>query len=258
MDGKTELVIFDLDGTLIDTAGEIAAATNDFLERQGWPEVGPDKVTRWIGRGTRALLALAIADATGEAPEHITNGADFRRYAAIFDHCYDTTCGSTSELFPGVRETLAGLHEAGVRLAVVTNKEHRYTTRILEARGIIEFFSPIISGDSLPTRKPDPAGAVACLAAHGVPAHQALFVGDSEVDACTARNAGVPVWLLPHGYNMGQPVAQASPDRIIADFAELRTALLPAPGQQARESEQTEVQAPVRESHGPAAGGRTR
>lgn len=226
MDGNVDLVIFDLDGTLIDTAGEIAAATNDFLACYGWPALSVDAVSRWIGRGTRALLAEAIADATGRVSQDVAGSKDFADYVSVFDRYYDEHCGTTGELYPGVRDTLDDLESTGTKLAIVTNKEARYTQRVLEAHRIADRFEPVISGDSLARKKPHPDGILACLEANRVSRERSLFIGDSAIDAETGRNAGVRVWLLPHGYNMGRPVDEAEADRIVQDFAEIGRALV--------------------------------
>lgn len=226
MDGNVDLVIFDLDGTLIDTAGEIAAATNDCLACHGWPTLSVETVSRWIGRGTRALLAEAIADATGRSSEEIAGDKEFADYVSVFDRYYDEHCGTTGELYPEVRDALDDLRDAGTKLAVVTNKEARYTQRVLDAHRIADRFEPVISGDSLARKKPHPDGILACIEAARVTADESLFIGDSAIDAETGHNAGVRVWLLPHGYNMGRPVEEAGADRIVQDFAEIRRALL--------------------------------
>jgi phosphoglycolate phosphatase len=229
MEDSVDLVIFDLDGTLIDTAGEIAAATNDFLASYGLPTLGVDAVSRWIGRGTRVLLAEAIADATELSAEVVAGSKEFVDFVSVFDRCYDKHCGTIGELYPGVRDVLDDLREAGTKLAVVTNKEARYTERVLEAHRIADRFDPVISGDTLARKKPHPDGILACLEANRVTSNRSLFIGDSAIDAQTGHNAGVRVWLLPHGYNMGLPVDEADADRIVHDFAEVRLALL-SPG----------------------------
>ncbi|MCX7232368.1 MAG: HAD hydrolase-like protein, partial [Burkholderiales bacterium] len=112
--------------------------------------------------------------------------------ATLFDQHYQARCGTRSQLYPQVRETLLALRSRGVKLAVVTNKEGRYTATVLNAHQLLPLLDRVVSGDTLPTKKPDPA-----------------------------RNAGVPVWALPYGYNMGQPIAACAPDRIIADCSAL-------------------------------------
>jgi phosphoglycolate phosphatase len=119
---------------------------------------------------------------------------------------------------------LQALRGQGVYLAVVTNKEARYTQTVLAAHDLVPLFDRVVCGDTLPTKKPDPAGIQSCLAQFEVPATRALFVGDSSIDVATARNAGVPVWALPYGYNMGQPIEACGPDRVISDFSALTAA----------------------------------
>ena len=212
------LVLFDLDGTLVDTAPEIADAVNDTLAQCGLPLVRQQQVNDWIGHGTRTLLIEALASAQGRAVEAVRTDPDLPRMAGIFDGHYQQRCGTRSQPFHHVIEALDGLRERGVHLAVVTNKEGRYTDTVLRAHGLHTRFDAIISGDTLPTKKPDPAGVAQCLAQFNVPAAQALFVGDSSIDAATARHAGVAVWLLPYGYNMGQAVESCRPDRVIPDM----------------------------------------
>ena len=120
-----------------------------------------------------------------------------------------------------MRETLQALRVQGVKLAVVTNKEGRYTQVVMQVHQLVPLFDAVVSGDTLPTKKPDPAGVAQCLAQFEVAKARTLFVGDSSIDAATARNAGVPVWLLPYGYNMGQAIEACAPDRVIADFTSL-------------------------------------
>ena len=120
-----------------------------------------------------------------------------------------------------MRETLTALRGHGVKLAVVTNKEDRYTTTVLNVHGLTPLLDAVVSGDSFPAKKPDPTGVQSCLCRFGVAPERALFVGDSSIDVATARNAGVRVWVLPYGYNMGQPIEACAPDRVIADCSVL-------------------------------------
>ncbi|KQP14995.1 phosphoglycolate phosphatase [Pseudorhodoferax sp. Leaf267] len=210
-----ELVLFDLDGTLIDTAPEIADAVNDTLARFDLPHVSVARVARWIGHGTHELLVQALA-AQGETGAGIVRGSDSLRLASLeFDRFYLARCGTRSTLYPQVRETLAALRGRGVALALVTNKEARFARRLLAAHGLDQAFDRLVGGDSLPTKKPDPAGVQACLAQFGVNPERALFVGDSAIDVATARAAGIAVWAVPYGYNQGQAIAASAPDRLI-------------------------------------------
>lgn len=223
-----DLVMFDLDGTLIETAPEIADATNDTLTQFGLPPVTQQQVNDWIGHGTQTLLVQALAASRQTTESAVRSAADFADISAAFVRHYGQRCGTRSHLYPLVREVLAVLKGQGVKLAVVTNKEDRYTQVVLDAHALDPVFDRVISGDTFATKKPTPVGIEACLAQFGVARERALFVGDSSIDVATARNAGVAVWVLPYGYNMGQPIAACAPDRVLADFAAL-LAPQPAP-----------------------------
>lgn len=212
-----DLVMFDLDGTLVETAPEIRDAVNDTLRRFDLPEVSQQQVNDWIGHGTRELLVQALAHSGHTSAAAVRASDSLGLIAAEFDRHYQRRCGTRSQLYPQVRETLSALRRKGVKLAVVTNKEGRYTQTVLDAHQLAPLLDLVVSGDTLPTKKPDPAGIQSCLARFGVPKHRALFVGDSSIDVATARNAGVAVWALPYGYNMGQPIEACAPDRVIAD-----------------------------------------
>lgn len=216
-----ELILFDLDGTLVETAPEIADAVNDTLRDLGWPPVDDAQVARWIGHGTGALLVQALARASARTPEAVHADEGLAAVVARYDRHYARRCGTRSRPYPHVHETLAALRERGTRLAIVTNKETRYTGRVLDAHRLRGAFDRIVCGDTGATRKPDPAGALECLRAFGVAPARALFVGDSSIDAETARRAGIAVWLLPYGYNLGEPVAACAPDRLIDDVRAL-------------------------------------
>jgi phosphoglycolate phosphatase len=218
------LVMFDLDGTLIETAPEICDAVNDTLRQFDLPEVSQAQVRGWIGHGTGELLIQALASATAVDVARVRTSDTLASMSPVFDRHYRQRCGTRSHLYPRVRETLAQLKAQGVKLAVITNKEGRYTSTVLGAHALADAFDRVISGDTLATKKPDPAGVQRCLQEFAVPLNRALFVGDSSIDAATARNAGVTVWLLPYGYNMGEPIERCLPDRVIADFSALGAA----------------------------------
>lgn len=216
-----DLVMFDLDGTLVATAGEIGDAVNDTLVRFELPAVSQVQVERWIGHGTRELLIQALASAGKTSAGMVRASAALTLIATEFDRHYQRRCGTRSQLYPQVRETLVALRERGVKLAVVTNKESRYTATVLDAHRLTPLFDRVVSGDSLPTKKPDPAGIRSCIEQFGATAERALFVGDSSIDVATARNAGVRVWALPYGYNMGEPITACDPDRVIENISVL-------------------------------------
>ncbi|MBI5276767.1 MAG: HAD-IA family hydrolase [Burkholderiales bacterium] len=216
-----DLVMFDLDGTLVATAAEILDAVNDTLWHAGLPPVAHEQVERWIGHGTRELLAQAFAFAAGVAVDRVRTSELFHGALAAFDGDYERRCGTRSWLYPHVREVLKDLGRRGVRRAIVTNKEQRFTVSVLRRHALRGLVDHVVCGDTLPAKKPDPAGVLDCLRSLGVPRERALFIGDSSIDVATARNAGVPIWALTYGYNMGAPIAASAPDRLLDDLRPL-------------------------------------
>lgn len=212
---NVELVLFDLDGTLVETGPEICDAVNGTLESLQLPNASLEQVEAWIGHGTEQLLLQALAHAVGMPVASVRGSSLWRLAQPHFAGEYERRCGTTSRLYPHAREVLRTLGERGVHRALVTNKEERFTQPVLRRHSLRQLLDRIVCGDTLAARKPDPAGVHDCLRAFGVPAGRAVFVGDSSIDVATARNAGVRVWALTHGYNMGEPIAAARPDRVL-------------------------------------------
>ena len=210
--------MFDLDGTLIETASEIKDAVNDTLIFFGQAQVSQQQINIWIGHGTRHLIKDALAH-VGMNPSKIE--ADFLKIYQHFDYFYSRRCGTTSVIYPHVIDVLKKLKNQSIKLAVITNKESIYTQQLLNHHQLLPFFDEVLSGDTFEFKKPNPFAIQYCLQKFNLTPSQALFVGDSSVDAQTARNAGVSVWLLPYGYNMGQPLVDACPDRVIESFLAL-------------------------------------
>ncbi len=221
MSREFDLVMFDLDGTLVATAPEICDAVNDTLHKFDMTQVTEKQVMDWIGYGTRELLIQSLATSMGTTVSAVRSGPVVEVIAAEFDTHYQNRCGTRSHLYPKVRETLLALRRRGVKLALVTNKEKRFTAKVLLVHKLQSLFDAVICGDTLVTKKPDPAGVMNCVTQFGIAKNRALFVGDSLIDVATARNAGVRVFALPYGYNMGQNVADSHPDRVIADISAL-------------------------------------
>jgi len=216
-----DLVMFDLDGTLVETAAELADAVNDALAGLALPTVSQQQVVDWIGLGTHELLVQALSHATGQ-PTDAVRGSDLLASAeTAFDQHYRRRCGTSSRLYPQVRETLRELRRQGVKLALVTNKAARFTGLLLDSHQLATAFDCVVSGDTLQSKKPAPHGIQHCLHQLDVLPARALFVGDSLIDVQAARSAGVAVWVLPGGYNMGQPIAASRPDRVIDNLGML-------------------------------------
>lgn len=217
-----KLLMLDLDGTLVDSAPEITDAANCVLRGLRLSEVTEPQIISWIGSGSREVMVQAVAHAKKVDPDQL------RKQRATLDHlmrafaeAYEKVCGKRSSLYPRVRETLDQLKARHLPLALITNKESRLTTRVLERHRLQAFFDLVIGGDTLPRTKPDPLPVQHCLQVFGVPAKNALLVGDSSVDVASAHAAGVDCWVVPYGYNRGRPIADAKPDRVIPDLSTL-------------------------------------
>ncbi len=220
-----DLWLFDLDGTLVETAPEIADAVNDTLSELGLAPVTLEAVRDWIGHGTRELLIQALAQRSGRAADAVRVDPAFPAQEAVFARHYAARCGTRSHPYPHVVPTLQALRAAGARLVVLTNKEGRYTDRVLDAHGLRPLFDRVISGDTLPVKKPQPLGVEDSLLRFGVARSRCVLVGDSSIDVETARRARIAAWCVPYGYNMGRPIADARPDRIVPDFSAILTDL---------------------------------
>jgi phosphoglycolate phosphatase len=212
---KARLITFDLDGTLVDTAPEIALAVNRTLDVYGYAPIDVDTVIGYIGHGTRELMRQVLAR-FGVEPDIVLDSV-----MPVFDKHYDETAGTTAQPYPGVPEALERLRSADIHLAVVTNKERRFAMRVLENSGLAPYFDVVLGGDSLPYKKPHPLPIRYCIERVHVPVHSAAHLGDSRTDIESARRAGVAAWAVPYGYNYGEPIESAQPDRVFASVAEM-------------------------------------
>lgn len=216
------LVVFDLDGTLIDSAADLATAVNGMLAGFGCEPLSLQEVRRMIGDGVAMLVGRALAARGCEQ-------ADTAAASRLFMQHYESDATSRTTAYRGVNDALAALRAAAVPLAVCTNKPARIALGILESLGLAGYFARVVGGDSMPFRKPDPRALLAILQGFDVRPESSLLVGDSEVDAATARAAGVRFVLMKHGYHRG-PVEQIACSAALEGFAELPAlvhALLP-------------------------------
>ncbi|HVW68467.1 MAG TPA: phosphoglycolate phosphatase [Steroidobacteraceae bacterium] len=211
------LVVFDLDGTLIDSAPDMHRAVNLLLNDLGRPPLSLREIRTMVGDGAAALIARALAARHCVTADPDESLAQFLRY-------YAEEPTAATRVFPGVPETLERLHAAGLTLAVCTNKPGGLTHTILERLQVGRYFDRVVAGDTLPYRKPDPRALLSVLESFGTPEAASLLVGDSEVDAATASAAQVPFVLMTYGYHRG-PVEEIASVATLDDFPELATLL---------------------------------
>ena len=218
-------VLFDLDGTLLDTASDIARALNRALAEHGVEPFPVDQVSRMIGRGSPMLIERAVqarGRAFGDADKAAMLERFFHHYGAL-----EEEDESDAQAYPGVGETLSRLHDAGLRLAVVTNKHHRFAAGLLQRLDLARWIGVLVGGDTCERRKPDPQPLLfACRALDVAPA-AALMVGDSINDVRAARGARIPVVCVPYGYNEGLDPRALACDAIIDTLADLPALLWP-------------------------------
>lgn len=196
-------ILIDLDGTLLETASDLAAAANRMRAEFGLPPLAVERVAQFVGKGTDRLVHRALADDLhGEA-----QAERFRLAKSSFEHHYRQTNGQGTRAFPGVPEALDRLRAAGFALACVTNKPREFTTALLERTGLLARLGAAVAGDEVARRKPHPDLLLEACARLGVQARETVLIGDSSNDVEAARAAGCPCVLVETGYNEGEPIA---------------------------------------------------
>lgn len=220
-DGRS-VILFDLDGTLIDSAPDIRSAINDVLGQASLPAVTLEQTHTFIGGGAAQLVQRAFTSVG--VPLH---AAALSLYRDRYLRAYEERLAIETRPYPGVPQTLRALRWAGWRLAVCTNKPIAATHGVLQQLGLDSYFETAAGGDSFPVRKPDPRHLLSTLETLGVTADQAIMIGDSENDVTAARGAQIPVVVMSYGYRHG-PLADMAADLVLDDFAAL-PANLPSP-----------------------------
>lgn len=211
---NVKAVMFDLDGTLIHTAPEIAAAINYMLADLALPTLQLQQIQGYIGEGAQMLIKRSIASAEDDSAEM------FEQAQALFFAHYARTV-KQSQPYHGVREGLAALKQKGLRLACVTNKPEKFTLPLLQASGLMPFFEIVVAGDTLAKKKPDPIQLQYICAEFKVLEAEAMLVGDSQTDVQAAHAAGCYIVTVPYGYNQGKPIDESQVDACIDDLTQL-------------------------------------
>ncbi|MEJ1959414.1 MAG: phosphoglycolate phosphatase [Nitrosomonadales bacterium] len=207
------VILIDLDGTLLHTAPELAESANRMLRDLGRPAVSQDLLMSYIGNGISWLVKRALTGDMYAEPD----AALFEQALPVFEKHY-TALLLQSKPFDGVLTGLDAMKGGGFRLGCITNKLARYTEPLLEGVKLAHYFEIVLSGDSLPEKKPHPMPLLHAAKFFGVPIEQVLLIGDSLNDALAARAAGSPVFCVPYGYNHGEPVDGLDVDAVIPDL----------------------------------------
>ena len=211
-----DAVAIDLDGTLLDTLPDIAEAADRMLTELGRAPAGAQIVRGYIGNGIPTLTKRLLTGRIDGEPETEV----FEVALASFERHYRETFTRRSRPYPGVVPGLQRMRAAGLRLACVTNKSASFTLPLLAATHLSEYFELVVSGDSLPKKKPDPLPLLHVAGQFALAPERLLVIGDSDNDASAARSAGCPVVCVPYGYRGGRDVRELDCDAIVVDLVE--------------------------------------
>ena len=220
---SVKMVMIDLDGTLIDTAPDLAACANRMLAELGHDAYPVETVMTWIGNGVPRLVKRALTGEMMAEPDE----ALFAKALPIFQRHYREHVSELSRPFPGVVDGLQALKRGGYRLACITNKAQAFTVPLLKDLDLHDHFELILSGDSLPKQKPDPLPLLHACKHFGITPDHGILIGDSSNDVQAARAAQMPVICVPYGYNHGHDIRESHPDAVVDSLADVPRYLTP-------------------------------
>jgi phosphoglycolate phosphatase len=224
MSDTIKLIVFDLDGTLLDSVPDLAVAVDQAVQAVGFPSVSEAQVRDYVGNGADVLIARALSRSL-TVDQSLSDGLKAKT-RHLFDDFYAQTGHRLSHLYPNVKKTLQALSQAEFTLAVVTNKPSQFVPEIFRQHEIDVFFSDTLGGDAFPEKKPNPVALNWLLEKYQLTPEQMIMVGDSKNDIFAAQNAGCVSFGLTYGYNHGEPITNANPDYVADDIAELLGYLL--------------------------------
>ena len=204
-------VAIDLDGTMLDTIEDLSLAVNHTLTELHLPALELELIRTFVGKGLANLVQRSLKASLGREPDPVY----FSRALSLYEANYDRVNGETTTIYPGVREGLEALAQAGYPLACITNKSSRFTGPLLERIGFARYFALVLSGDSLPKKKPDPLPLTHTAETFGIEPGEMLMIGDSINDAQAARAAGCRIFCVTYGYNEGHDVRTLDVDAIV-------------------------------------------
>jgi len=213
MTTRPKLIIFDLDGTLVDSAPDLALAINGMLDDLQLPTVTQDHVRLWVGNGSRKLVERTLA--------HHESTVTMEQAHGLFMQHYQNNLNRASCLYEQCKDVLDGIKALNIPMALVTNKPFEFVPPLLKALGIEHYFKLMIGGDSLAEKKPSPMPLLHCAEQLGFAVQDCLMVGDSKADIQSAQAANMPVLALLQGYNQGLDLSTFKPDALIPHLKDL-------------------------------------
>jgi phosphoglycolate phosphatase len=215
-----QALLFDLDGTLVDSVPDLAVAVDGCLKELGLAAAGEPRVRQWVGNGARLLMQRALAHALELSEEQLKTGQIDRALRLFLQH-YQHSNGSASKVYPTVIESLSHWQQQQRPMAVVTNKPLQFVPELLAKMSLDGFFQVLVGGDCTTNKKPSPQPLhYACQLLKQEPRH-CLMVGDSRNDVLAAQAAEMPVVAVNYGYNHGEAIELSQPDCVVSSFAEI-------------------------------------
>ena len=219
---KPGFVLFDLDGTLIDSVPDLAYCVDETMKQVGLPVRGEDAVRNWVGNGVQRLTERALINAVDGMPDQELMDKAY----PIFLELYKDNTSKRSCVYEGVVEGIEWIMQQGYRVACVTNKAEAFTIPLLKDKGLFDYFEVVVSGDTCAEKKPHPMPLLYAAEQLGVAPENALMVGDSRSDVKAARAAGFHIFCMTYGYNHGEDIRDYEPDVVADSFLEFKDYLV--------------------------------
>lgn len=216
---KPDMVLIDVDGTLVDSVPDLAYCVDEMLKALDMPVRGEERVRHWVGNGVERLVRRGLIDQLDGEPDE----ALFEKAMPIFNELYAVNTSVRSCLYEGVKEALDFLQTTDVKIGCVTNKAAQFTLPILKDLGIADYFEIVICGDTLAKKKPDPMPLLHAAEQLGVAPEASLMLGDSMSDVKAARAAGFAIICMSYGYNHGEDIRDYKPDAVVDSMAEIKS-----------------------------------
>lgn len=215
---KPEMILIDVDGTLVDSVPDLAWCVDAMMRELGLPERGEDRVRHWVGNGVDRLVQRALMNQLdGEYDETL-----YEKALSVFRAFYAENTSKRSVLYDGVIEALEFLKSTGVKIGCVTNKASEFTLPILKDLGISEYFETVLCGDQVERKKPDPQPLLMSAETLSVNPQASMMLGDSMSDVKAARAAGFSIICMSYGYNHGEDIRDYNPDAVVDSMAEIK------------------------------------
>jgi len=215
---RPEMVLIDVDGTLVDSVPDLAFCVDAMMNQLGMPERGERRVRHWVGNGVERLVKRALVNQIDGEPDE----ALFARALPVFEALYRENTSKRSCLYQGVKEALDFLQTTTVRIGCVTNKASQFTLPLLQDLGIRDYFEIVICGDMVERKKPDPMPLLQAAEQLETEPQASLMLGDSMSDVNAARAAGFQIVCMSYGYNHGEDIRDYNPDAVVESMAEIK------------------------------------